>query len=95
VSIHLHIERLILHGITLPRHARAVFADALQDELGHLLAKGGLSPELQGGIALPHVSTPGIQFGARSSPGDMGRQVARTVYARIGEKTVEPRGDPG
>jgi hypothetical protein len=99
VSIHVHIERLILNGITLPRCVRAAFREALQDELGHLLAEGGLSPKLQGGTALPRISAPGIQIGAPSSPGDMGRQVARAVYAGIGsqsaEKTVEPRGEPG
>jgi hypothetical protein len=84
MTIHVHIDRLVLNGIDLPRRARPAFTAALQQELGHLLAEGGLSPELQGGIALPRIAAPAVAFGPAASPSDMGRQIARAVYAQIG-----------
>ena len=92
MTIHVHIERLILRGITLSPRARSVFAGALQDELGRRLAAGGVSPALQAGTALPRVSAPDIPFAATTSPAHLGRQVARALYAGIGRSELGGEG---
>ena len=92
MSIRIHIERLVVRGIPLSPRARTVFVAALQDELGRLVTEGELSPVLQEGAALPRVSAPDISLTARSSPAHLGREVARAVYAGLGD--IDRRGEP-
>ena len=90
MTIHVSIERLILDGIPLAPHARPALVAALEAELGLLLAEGGLAPEMHTGSALPRVTAPPIALEPSTPAAELGRQVARAVYAGIGEA-----GQPG
>jgi hypothetical protein len=82
MNIHLHIERLVLDGVSVdqPRVLRA----ALEQELAGRLMQGGLSRELRSGGALPSVGGGAIELGQGSHPARLGAQIAGAVYRGIG-----------
>jgi len=84
VNIDLHIERLILDGVDISPGQRHLLQTSLEIELSRLLADGGLSPSLAGGVALPHVTVSGIQLAAGNDPAELGQQIAQSVYGVIG-----------
>jgi len=86
MNINLHIERLILDGVNISPDQRRLLQASVETELGRLLAHGGLLPSFSEGVALPHVSTNGIQLGDGNDPLQMGRQIARSVYRGIGNE---------
>lgn len=84
MRIRLHIERLVLDG--LPATDGARLRAAVEGELARLLAAGGLGRGLAAGGALARLSVPPIHLerdGRR--PDVLGRAVARSVHAGIGE----------
>ncbi|HEY2069703.1 MAG TPA: hypothetical protein VGG48_09140 [Rhizomicrobium sp.] len=83
MNVTLHIERLVLDGVSAtdtPRLRRAV-----EQELTRLLRHGGIAPHLAGGGATPKLAAPQIRFAAGQSTSGMGRQIARAVYGGIGK----------
>ena len=84
MSINLHIERLILDGVSVPPSQRPLLQAAVEAELGRLLAANGVAPELLVGVALPSVSAGNIQLTPESNPTQMGQQIAQAVYRGIG-----------
>jgi len=85
MNVKLHIERLILEGITLAPHEHRHLQASVEAELGRLLSAGGVSQELAGGIALPSLRAGDIQLGAGGGPVPLGRQIAQAVYGGIGK----------
>jgi hypothetical protein len=83
MNIKLHIERLVLEGLPLGRSQGPLVQAAVEAELARLLSEGGLAAELAAGGAVPSVPAEGIKL-AGGGPGDMGRQIARSVYGGIG-----------
>jgi hypothetical protein len=83
-NIHLHIERLILDGLPIERAQGPHVQAAVEAELSRLLTEKGLAVDLQASGAVPSVNTNGIQLTADSSPAQMGRQIAQSVYGGIG-----------
>jgi hypothetical protein len=84
-SIHLHIERLVLDGIDIAPGQRHLLQASVTAELTRLLTHGGLAPGLAQGIALPRLSTGGIQI-TDNNPAQLGRQIAGSVYGGIGRE---------
>ncbi|HSZ02858.1 MAG TPA: hypothetical protein VK788_25410 [Terriglobales bacterium] len=82
MKIHLHIERLVLEGVSVdqPRVLRA----AVEQELAGRLQHGGLSQELRSGGALPSVRGGAIELGHGAGPLRLGTQIAGAVYSGIG-----------
>lgn len=85
MHINLHIERLVLDGISLLPNERPLLQTAVETELTRLLVSGGLSDALQSGGALCNVRTPGIQLATGGSPSRLGEQIAGAVYGGIGK----------
>lgn len=85
MTINVHIGRLILEGVTIAPAQRAALQSALEIELGRLLARGGVSPELAKGGAVPRINVNPIQLPKGSSPAELGRQIAGSVYGGIGK----------
>jgi hypothetical protein len=85
MNIKLHIERLVLDGISLSSGERPLLQAAVEAELTRLLASGGLSDALQSGGALYNVRTAGIQLANDGSPARLGEQIAGVVYGGIGQ----------
>jgi hypothetical protein len=83
-NVRLHIERLVLDGLTVAHAERPVLQAAVARELARLLAEGGISPALQGGGARHSLTAGGIEFPAEEDAAGMGAQIARAVYEGIG-----------
>jgi hypothetical protein len=85
MNINLHIERLVLDGISLAPGGRPLLQAAVEAELIRLLASSGLSDALRSGGALYNVRTAGIQLASDGSPAQLGEQIAGAVYGGIGK----------
>jgi len=83
MNIDLHIERLVLDGLSIEPHQRPLLQEALQNELVRLLAERGLSDSIAHGLAIPKLSTSDIQL-TGNNPAQLGQQIARSVYGGIG-----------
>lgn len=81
MKIDLHIERLILDGIDVPWHERPILQAAVEAELARLLAEGGLNRQTN--IALRDVPAGHIQLSNENEPGQLGRQIAQSVYGGL------------
>lgn len=84
-NIHLHIERLILDGLPIERVQGRHVQAAVEAELARLLTENGLDPTLGAGGVVPGVDASGIQLSPGSSPAQIGRQIAQSVYGGIGD----------
>lgn len=84
MSVRLHIDRLVLDGVTLAPADRAHFVAAIESELARLVAGGGISPALANGIALPSLRAPEVTFAPDAKPAQMGEAVAGALYQGVG-----------
>jgi hypothetical protein len=83
-NIELHIDRLILDGISLSHAQRPLLQAAMEAELGRLLTEGGLGSEWRSGGAVPSVPATPIQLSPDGDPTQWGQQIAQSVYRGIG-----------
>jgi hypothetical protein len=88
LDIHLHIDRLVLEGVTLPPGGGAAVGAALEAELGRLLAAGGLAEGWQAGAAVPRLAAGPVSL--TSNPENLGAGIARAVYGGLGPAEVRP-----
>ncbi len=84
MNVSLHIERLVLEGIDLPHAERPLLQEALQAELGRLLAEGGIGGDLAAGVMVPAVRANGFEMSGEGGPVRLGQQIAGSVYGGIG-----------
>lgn len=82
MNINLHIERLVLEGIELPRHQRPLLQAAVEGELARLLAEGGV---VTGNMHVRSLQAGGLALGDGSDPVAMGVQIAGAVYGGMGK----------
>jgi hypothetical protein len=85
MKVRLHIDRLVLDGFDLPPLSRGELRAALEQELAHLIAAGGIAPTLAQGVALPALGAP--QISAPQAGGDgaqLGTAIARSLYGGLG-----------
>lgn len=85
MNIKLHIDRLVLDGVNLLPDQQHLLQAHVMSELTRLLSKGGLAPDLAGGIALERLSASSIQL-TDSNPVQLGQQIAQSVYGGIGHE---------
>jgi hypothetical protein len=83
MSLHLHIDHLVLEGTALMARDGAQLQAALGAELANLLRSGGLHPELAKGIALPSLPTPPMSLPVSPDPASLGRQIARQLAGSL------------
>ncbi|MEO1208789.1 MAG: hypothetical protein AAFX78_04520 [Cyanobacteria bacterium J06638_20] len=83
-NVHIHIDRLILDGISIPHAQRPLLQAAMETELTRLVTENGLSNQLQTNLAVPHLSAGAMAFSPDTSPSQMGQQIARSIYGGIG-----------
>jgi hypothetical protein len=84
MSIHLHIDRLVLDGLPLSPADGPLFKAALVSELTRLMGDG-LSPELAEGAAVPRLRAQGIEVAPSDGPGIIGKKIAGSVYGGLGD----------
>ncbi len=86
MNVRLHIERLVLDGMTVSHTDRAQLVAAVESELSRLLETGGMPAVAASGFALPAVD--GGSIGPTANPTAFGCEIARSVYRGLG-------GNPG
>lgn len=84
MNVNLHIERLILDGVAVARGDEPLLRAAVEAELARLIAVGGPSPALMSGGAVPRLHAGDIRLSGEDGPRQLGRQIARALYGRIG-----------
>lgn len=85
MNINLHIECLILDGLSVGHGQGAVIKADVEAELGRLLREGGVSPELRSGGAFPTMRANSIHASGENSSSQLGQQIAQAVYSGIGK----------
>jgi len=85
MNINLHIERLVLDGVDIAPGQRHLLQASVETELARLLTDNGLARSLVQGVAMPQVSTKGVQL-TGNNPTQLGQQIAQSVYAGIGHE---------
>ena len=84
MTIHLHIERLILDGLPNQKEQSPLVQAALERELTRLLGTDGLGQELRAGRSASQVHASGIELADQTHPTWLGQQIAQRVYHSIG-----------
>ena len=92
MSIHLHIERVVLHGISVPERDVADLHAALQAELTRQLAAHGIAPALLKGAALPHLTAAPVQSASTATAHRLGSDIARAAFGAIGNADASLKG---
>ena len=83
MNINLHIERLILDGLPLEARDGAILRAAVEVELARLLTENNVAANWQTGGAVPNVRSNAIELTTQSSPAQIGRQIAGSIYRGI------------
>jgi hypothetical protein len=82
MTIHIHIDRLVLEGLPLGHHEGPLVQAAVEAELARLMGSG--TPPPSGG-ATARVTAPEISITPNNSPTRLGQQIARSVHGGIGK----------
>jgi len=85
MNISVHIERLVLDGLSITHSQRERLKAALEAELARLLSTGGLSVDLQTHGVWPRLSCGDLHLSDTDEPGQLGKRIARAVYRGIGQ----------
>jgi len=86
-SMHVVIERLVIEtgdGLELERRDGPAVERAVAEELGRLLAGGGLRADLASGGASPSVRGGTVEREPGGAPDALGNGIAGAVYEGIG-----------
>ena len=84
MNVNLHIERLILDGLPIESRHGSVLQAAVETELARLLTQSDLASNFRGG-AVPSVRANAIQLASPSTPVQLARQIAGSIYGSIGK----------
>lgn len=81
----LHIEQLVLDGVSVESHQRPALKASLETELGRLLAQKGIASDsgLRSGGAFKAIQIEAVDISEAGRPYHLGRQIARSVYGGI------------
>ena len=80
MKINMHIERLVLDGLSVPYHQQPLLQAAVETELARLFAVNSPANGLLTGSAVSHISAGDIHSANESDPGHLGQQIARAVH---------------
>lgn len=83
MTVNIHIERLVLDGLSVPYHQQEQLQAAVEMELGHLLTTNSLPNGLKQGGAISNISAGEIQLAVESDSTHLGQQIARAVYKGV------------
>jgi hypothetical protein len=88
VKIHVHVGKIVLHGLPVSHLGAPAIASAIEAELARLLRMHGLSAELQQGGRVPGVPKPSFQLAAANSPSSLGINIAQSVFGTLGGNSL-------
>ncbi|HYD82091.1 MAG TPA: hypothetical protein VEC06_19985 [Paucimonas sp.] len=81
MSIHLHIERLVLDGLPFDARQEPLLRAALEAELARMLSNGLGSAPAAG--ATPAVAGGTVRFRSGDGAGELGTRIARALHEGI------------
>ena len=81
MSVHVHIDELVLHGF--PAGDRARIADAVQAQLAELFTRDGIPPAIASGGHVDRLNAGGFPSAAAARPETTGGQIAHAVYGAL------------
>ena len=84
MNVNLHIERIILDGLPVPRRQHEALRTAIAEELARLVRDGGIGPDLASGGDFASVPAGTVRFSENGAVEGYGRQIAQAVYGGIG-----------
>lgn len=85
MNISVHIERLILDGLTIPPGQPGLLQATIEAELSQSLAADGLASGLLTGGAMPYIRGGNVQLTSQASPFDLGQQIAQAIYGGLNQ----------
>jgi hypothetical protein len=85
MKICVHIDELVLHGLPVTSLQGPRIQRAVETELRHLLFSKGLAQEFQTSGSRPSVRADTFSVTPSSTPAQLGKQIARSVYRGIGK----------
>ena len=85
MKINLHIDRLVLDGISVEPHQRAELKIAVESELSRLLVSNGFSSGVQSSNNFRVASGGVISIENIREPSSLGHQIGNAVYRGIGK----------
>jgi len=84
MNISIHIERLILDGLSLAQRDRSRLQAAIEEELARLLANGSLAVDLCTPGMLPRLTGGTLELTGDEEPRLLGKRIAEAIYGGIG-----------
>jgi len=84
MSIHLHIEHLVLDGFAVDAAQGPAVQAAVQAEVSRLLAEHGLGDGFRQGGATEYVRGPDFRAPAAPGPGPLGREIGGAIHRSLG-----------
>ena len=91
MNIELHIQQLILDGLTIEPVNRRVLQAAVGEELTRLLSSGGLRSDLLASRAVRSISAGEFQITNQMAPARLGNQIAQAVHSCISSTGAKDR----
>lgn len=85
MNINLHIDRLVLDGVSVEPHQRAELKAAVETQLGHLLVSNGIGSGVQSSNHFRAVSGGLISIENIHMPISFGQQIGDAIYRGIGK----------
>lgn len=85
MDVNLHIERLVLEGVTLTPAQRRQLQSAMTTELSRLITESGLAEHLHTQDTASVLSAGPIQISDQPDPTQIGTQIAQALYRGIGQ----------
>jgi hypothetical protein len=86
MNVRLHIDRLVLDGLSLGAADRPHLQASVEAELTRLIAAGGIASSFASGAAVPAVRAPQMTFAPGAKPAQLGSAIAGAVYGGVGGK---------
>jgi hypothetical protein len=83
MTVHVHIERLVLDGLPVPPAERPLLQAAVEGELARRLAADGASSGVLAGGAFARLAAPPVHLPARPDAVTVGRQIAGAVHTGL------------
>jgi hypothetical protein len=83
MKISVQIDRLILEACPVTTRTAGHVRDGVERELALLLSRGGLSPELRGGVAIAVLKSQNFTLKSTDSSSNVGLGVARAVFGSL------------
>ncbi|HEY9735408.1 MAG TPA: hypothetical protein V6D06_03965 [Trichocoleus sp.] len=83
MDVNLHIERLVLEGITLTPAQRRQLQSVVTTELSRLITESGLAEHLHAQDTASVLAAGPIQVSDQPDPNQLGTQIAQALYRGI------------